>query len=337
MAVTNILRVRRTDDPNAHLLLHITQTSATKTLDLKLVATEHEHLYHGTTRTSSLGPLQASTFDGDESEWRNILFQTLLPRDPSASGVKTEGIELVAAISGAKCTLTIRRNIEKITQRLGSIILQQDDEREEISAFEWVDTALINSQTLSSQLAEAQKSISDQQAQVAKLTKQLDELVEAKREHEKILVSKFVQLLNAKKGKVRDLLRVVGGQPGTAVAPPRGKRKARGDDEAMDVDDDAEDEVDGLEEDGERGTPEGSTGDEGSDGEGQGLPLRGKADFTSTGNGTIEEPEAEEDAVLPPRRELPFTRTAATSGEKAKATKIPVPTPDDDDDTDDEL
>ncbi|KAK6431460.1 hypothetical protein LTR95_012381 [Oleoguttula sp. CCFEE 5521] len=336
MAVTHILRVRRTDDPIAHLLLHITQASASKPLDLKLVATEHEHLYHGTTRISSLGSLQASTFDGDESEWRDILIQTLLPQNSSTSGVKAEGIELVAAINGAKCTLTIRRNIEKITQRLGSIALQQDDEREEISAFEWVDTALINSQTLSAQLAEAQKSIAEQQAQVAKLTKQLDDLVEAKREHERVLVGKFVQLLNAKKSKVRDLLRAVGGQPGTAVAPSRGKRKAREEDEAMDVDDDAEDGVGDGEDDEVRATPEGSTDDEGSDGERQGLPLRGKANVTSTGNGTIEEPEPEEDAVLPPRRELPFTRNAVANGEKAKSTKVHVPIPDDDD-TDDEL
>ncbi|KAK6438089.1 hypothetical protein LTR95_005708 [Oleoguttula sp. CCFEE 5521] len=337
MAITHILRVRRTDDPSAHLLLHITQTSAARPLDLKLVATEHEHLYHGTTKSSSLASLRTSSFDGDEDEWRTILSRTLLSQDSSISSNKAEGIELVAAISGAKCTLTIRRNIEKITQRLGSIPLQQDDEREEVSAFEWVDTALVSSQSLSTQLAEAQVSISEQQAQVAKLTKQLDDLVEAKREHERVLVAKFVQLLNAKKGKVRDLLRVVGGQPGGAAVSVRGKRKANHDDEAMDVGDDVANDVDNHEEG--RVTPEGSTDDEGSDGDaedGTGLPLRSKADASSAGNGTIEAPEAGGDDKLPPRRELPFARTAVANGGKTNTARVSVPVPDDDD-TDDEL
>lgn len=365
MAETQILRIRRTDDTTSHLLLNVKQTNRNKPLDLKLVATEHKHLYHGSVKPSGLASLQASNYQGDDDEWKSILLYALLHDTPSSEtprGEALNGVETVAAISGDRCTITIRKNIGGITQRLGSIKLDQDDEREEVSAFEWVDSAVAASDELRSRLDGLQSSMSSQQEQVAKLTKQLDELVQAKKDHEEQLLQKFAALLNTKKLKIRDqqrelMRRRVLSETKTrdsrkAGSSASGKRKANGslpeDEEDMDGEPD-DDDLDIEEEEGQR-TPEQETEEEESD-ENDGFAPPPKASSRPPASQSASQKSKAAPAPmdvdgsdeLPPRRELPFGRKAPSSQPKSK---MPEPAPakgggdddeDEDDETDDEL
>lgn len=360
MASQHVLRVRRTDDPSAHLLVQVTQTSKTRPLDLKLVATEHEHLYHGSVKSTNLVALQANNYRGDDDEWRSVVASAMLQERSDANLDALQGLETVAAIKGETCTLTLRKNIGGIIQRLGSIKLTQDDEKEEVSAFEWVDTAVAASDGLRSELMTLQASLGSQQAQVAQLTEQLDQLLTAKKEHEEQLLRKCAVLLDSKRAKIRDqqseLNALADGRSKDkadsvarkAGGSGRGKRKAshedveeedEGADDADDLNGDEDDLVE-EEEEGQR-TPDHETEDEASDdgfappvkAPSQGAPSQ-KRGNSATGTakdlGTLEDVDVED---LPPRRELPFARRNKESQQKP-----PSPAPAlEEDDTDDEL
>ncbi|KAK5172663.1 uncharacterized protein LTR77_002783 [Saxophila tyrrhenica] len=348
---TQILRLPRTDKPREHLLVHVTQIRS-NSLDLKLVGTEQEHLYHATTKESSVKSSQASNYTGDLNEWKAILKYAFLHERPaSASATAIDGLEMVAAISSDTLTITVRKNIGGITQRLGSIKLDQDDEREEVSAFEWADTAVSAADDLRNQLESLQASVSGQQCEVANLTKQLDDLVKAKKEHEDELLTKFAALLNAKKLKIRDQQRLLnaakidpaaaeetraarGGGRGhgrTAKASGRGKRKV--DDVESVADEEMEDgrlpeAVEDYEEERrEEETPPHSEADDDATEDEDDLdapaPVRlGKAKAN-------ERMDIEVDRELPPKRDLPFRRRSQQSNA--------ADDDDDDDETDDEL
>ena len=192
---THILRLASTSHSGTHILIQVKQTRA-DSLDLKLIGTEHEHLYHAKIKDSNIKSLQAN-FSGDLDEWRQILRYSLLhERDGEISTPVLQGLETVAAIHNNTLSITIRKNIGGITQRLGSIRLDQDDEKEEVGAFDWVDTAVATADDLRGQLETLQASVSGQQDQVAKLNRQLDELVQAKKDHESEMLKKFAVLLN---------------------------------------------------------------------------------------------------------------------------------------------
>ena len=342
MAVT-ILRLHRTDRPSDHLLVHVSQTG-NKSLDLKLIGTEHEHLYHAEFIESGVKSLQATSFSGDLNEWKATLKYALLRERPEGPIPEyLQGLETVASISGKSLTITIRKNIGGITQRLGDIKLQQDDEKEEVSAFEWVDAAVATADDLRPQLETLQLSMDEQRQQVQTLTKQLDDLVKAKKDHEDELLSKFTALLNAKKLKIRDQQRLLAGAKIDPAAADEmdgsrsgggssrksgrsrgGKRKA---DEPEDEDVNGEEEDDGEDEQGRNETPPRSDDEATEDEDDLDGPLPGAVSSNSRSNMDIDE--------LPPKRDLPFARKES---KQAKSAPKPVPELDDDDEeTDDEL
>jgi hypothetical protein len=358
MAPTHVLRVHRTDDPSACLLLNVTQTNGTRPLDLKLVATEHEHLYHGSVKDKNVAALRVSKYTGDDDEWRQVLANTLLQERPAANLNALQGLELSAAVSGETCELSLRRKFGGVVMRLGSIILNRDDEREEVSAFDWVETAVASSDELRSELATLQASLVSQHAQVASLTSQLDELVKAKKEHEEQLLRKCAALLDAKRAKIRDQQREINAtktQGHKAGTSSRGKRDVSAldvDSGNEDADADADDDGDEEEDDEEEGqqTPEQETEDEGSD-DGFAAPVKAasaKPPVSTTaarqgrGKETAEGRGKEESAMevdLPPRRELPFARRAPQKdeGRGLRGTRSSAPAEEEEDDTDDEL
>lgn len=371
--VTQILRLKRTDKGNEHLLLHISQTSTFKPLDLKLVATEQEHLFHGTLKDSQTASLLTSASKTNPTEWKTLLKHQLLHEQPPSPSPETDftGLETVATIANSTLTITLRKNISGIIQRLGSFTLTQDDEREEIGAFEWVDQAVQNSDDLRLQLEQLQFSFREQQDHVTKLNQQLDELVEAKREHENQLLSKFTAVLNAKKLKIRDQQRLLAGakvdsKVAEAVAEARGGRatgrKAAGSARSgkrkaevqPDDDDDAEEDVEmaeadvASEADVQQETPPGSDRGETEDEEDLDVFAPVASPGGTKGSGVLapsarggDGKEVEEPEALPPRRELPFARKDVS--QEAAKTSQPVVAgeaeddDDDDDETDDEL
>jgi hypothetical protein len=358
MAPTHVLRVSRIDDPAAHLLLNVTQTSDSRPLDLKLVATEHEHLYHGSVKHNNVVALRADAFTGDDDEWRQVLAYTLLQERPAANLNALQGLEIVAKVGGETCTLSLRRKFGEVVRSLGSINLSQDDEREEVSAFDWVETAVASSDGLRSELATLQASLVSQHEQVASLTTQLDELVKAKKEYEEQLLRKCAALLDAKRAKIRDQQREINAMSKTqghkVGTSSRGKRGPSSDvDSGNENADDDEVEEDDDEEEGQR-TPEQETEDEGSDDDGfaasppktastkpavSTAAARQDRGKETAGEGRGKDENAME-VDLPPRRELPFARRAPPKdeGRGLRSTKSSAPPPaEEEDDTDDEL
>ena len=356
---THILRLKRTDEKNQHLLLHISQTGS-KHLDLKLVGTEHEHLYHTTFKEANVKSFQSKQFSGDLQEFKNVLKYTLLhEKEDGPLPDALQGLETVAAISEKILTVSLRKNIGGITQRLGAIKLDQDDEREEVSAFDWVDNAVANADTLRAELETLQTAVSEQKEQVAKLSTQLDDLVRAKKEHEDELLKKFAALLNAKKLKIRDQQRLLKGAKiesgvAEAVGDARGSRRGAGasrsgkrtaervaeTEEGDEVENDVADEEDRQMEETPPATDWDVTDDEGDLDAGGIAPrplssrIKGSSDLSqagedSKGNGAAEM-DVDDPGEVPPRRELPFQRKSIPSA------KPPEPE-EEDEETDGEL
>ena len=338
VANTSILRLHRTDKTNRHLLVQVVKVG-NKALDLKLIGTEHEHLYHAQIEESKLKSLQAISFSGDLTQWKAILQYALLHQKPNGQIPDyLQGLETVATISGKTLTITIRKNIDGITQRLSDIKLQQDDEKEEIDAFDWVDSAAATADSTRTELETLQTSIDEQREQVTSLNKQLDDLVKAKKEHEEELLAKFTALLNAKKLKIRDQQRLLAGtqiDPAAASAldaggsrqsakSKKGKRKAHTeDDEEMGDDEDNENGEDEHPQETPPGSDDEATEDEGNL-DGPGASVRSQK---SQHDMEIDEPDE-----VPSRRELP-----SRSEGLRPAAHIPPQIGDDDEETDDEL
>lgn len=205
-----VLRLKRTDLKSEHLLVNVTRQGPSD-LDLKLIATDQKNLYHASLKEASVKKLQAPNFTGDLEQLKTTLSFALLHRSPGGARPDfLQGVETVSSISGTTATITFRKNIDGITQRLGTIEFKQNDEPE-IDVFDWVDCAVATSDDLRAQLESLQESASSQQDQIAKLTKDLDDLVKAKKKHEDEMLSKFAALLNAKKLKIRDQQRLLNG------------------------------------------------------------------------------------------------------------------------------
>jgi len=139
-------------------------------------------------------------------EWENLLRQILLQAPTSTH----TDIQLVATVTSTALTLIFRKSTSGIHQRLGEIALAKNDDHE-LDTLTWLSTSIARSSTLETQMAEIQRRADDQQATIAKLTQQLDELVAAKAAHEGALLEKFCELLNAKKMKIRDQQRLLAG------------------------------------------------------------------------------------------------------------------------------
>lgn len=349
MAAKNtILRLQRTDKGRQHLLVQVSKVG-NKALDLKLIGTEHDHLYHAQLEESKVKSLQANSFSGDLTEWKAILKYALLHERPNGQIPDfLQGLETVATITGKDddedkiMTITIRKNIAGITQRLGEIKLKQDD-GPVISIFEWVDSAVATADSMRTELETLQASMEQQSEQVASLNKQLDDLVKAKKEHEEELLAKFTALLNAKKLKIRDQQRLLAGaqvdpEAAGAVGDSRdddgtsrksggskkGKRKAETVDEVEDAEmnDDEEEEDERPQE-----TPPASDDDATEDEDDLDAPAPTATSSRGRSQMEIDEPEE----APPSRRELP------SRSQQSKSGPTPQHNNDDDDETDDEL
>ncbi|OJD29085.1 dna double-strand break repair and vj recombination xrcc4 [Diplodia corticola] len=298
MAAKHILRVRRTDVDEAtpaYALLAV-EPAGPEPLDVKLVGTEGESVFAASVRGAQIRNFRdRRSKTGDDHEWESILRSSLLLRPTAGDDAKLlENVEIVASVSDQHLNLTVRKNIQGITQRLGVIPLAEDCDTE-IEFFEWTAIAVETASAARDGACELRNKHEAQQVTINKLKSQLDELIQSKNDHEKALLAKFQDLLNAKKLKIRDQQRLLAGakvDPAVAAAvdqardtkrdtrprkagPSRAsKRKATMetpviDSESeldrpsrMDVDDDdAAAKLEGDEEIAEPATPEGSDSD----------------------------------------------------------------------------
>lgn len=208
-----ILSIPRSDEADAHVLLHLSP-SGPDPLDMRIVATEGENPYVGSVKKSRLKNLRAKNYQGSDEEWAQIV-SYVLATAPAAlyHSAAISGVTVSAVVSGAEdenkeVTISIRKKIEAITQRLGFIILKQDDEQA-IELFEWSYLAVARADALQGQVSSLTDRYRAAENTIQKLNAQLEELLDAKNQHEAQLMHHFVQLLNEKKLKIRNQQRLL--------------------------------------------------------------------------------------------------------------------------------
>lgn len=180
-----------------------------------------------------------------DPEWENVLKSTLLQRaDLARDVVQNEKLEATAFVSGGNMSIVFRKSISGITQRLGEIVLTENQDLE-LDTVSWISIAVERYHVLGQQVLDLTAKYESAQQIIAKLNSQLEELVTAKKDHEDALLAKFRDLLNSKKSKIRDQQRLLAGarvdpkraeavQAARAIVKPRqptasrpGKRKGK--------------------------------------------------------------------------------------------------------------
>lgn len=147
----------------------------------------------------------------EDTQWEALLHSVLL-RKPLGGDVAAangfEKLEVTANINEENLVIIFRNNIAGIIQRLGEIALRKDEVRE-IDSISWAATAVTRSIDLEKEVKDLGAKYEEQGRTIEQLNKQLENLIQAKIEHENSLLEKFQQLLNAKKSKIRDLHRAL--------------------------------------------------------------------------------------------------------------------------------
>lgn len=287
----------------------------------------------------------------------------------------TKDLELVASISNSKLTITFRKSISGIHQKLGELSLSNDPSVD-INVLDWTNTAIARADALQSEAHDLQRKLAAQTQTIKQLNQQLEDLIQAKKDHEDALLQKCAILLNEKKAKIRDQQRLLA----TAKVDPMklkevqnarqsslsrrnpdpsrvAKRKALAPAASSDEGDGFEDNAMEIEEraggeeeeqpDSEQVTPQHSDLDE-TDDEVDAADLdnvpapqtaKGKVIETVEVNGRPDIAlNEDEDMEMPPRRDLPFVKDRDHENQAAGggAEEHNTKIADDDDDDDDE-
>ncbi|GAO14268.1 uncharacterized protein UV8b_08133 [Ustilaginoidea virens] len=200
MAPKRIIKVSHQDE--ASFVLIQVSSKGSKPLDLKLVGTEGEAPYVCSLRHDRVASLRTKNCPVSETEWQNIL-RLIFEQQPQPDIQATATIQTESSLS-----ITVRKQVQGITQRLGTITLNHDP-GEAIELLDWcassVDAAARSIQTAGDYAAKLQ----DLQASVDELKSQLEELIRAKQEDELELLQKFRSLLNEKKVKIREQQKII--------------------------------------------------------------------------------------------------------------------------------
>ncbi|TLD32067.1 hypothetical protein E2P81_ATG07557 [Venturia nashicola] len=220
MTIERILRLDFLEGkPDSFVLLHVVGDNNPPS-QVKLTASDGEETFRITIKLDQLSKFRDFEYAGTGDDFASVLRKTLLldsQHAPLLHGL--EKIEFVAAINqpmkGAKKPLTTmsliwRRKVDGWNHKLGQIDLPVYTGREQPDAFEWAEIAAKNSNDLRQHVETLETQLAAQAETIDKLQSQLDSIVNAKSEHEGVLLHKFAQLINSKKVKIRDQQRLLG-------------------------------------------------------------------------------------------------------------------------------
>ncbi|KAK3387023.1 hypothetical protein B0H63DRAFT_146599 [Podospora didyma] len=213
MAAFQIIRIPRTDtseEEGAYILGQVTPSSSSagsKLLNLRFVATEGEEPYVVKLRHDRIGELKVSNSPCSPDEWEAILKSVLLNIKPDGDGI--DGIEAGAeAHVGKTVTITIRRRVAGINQRLGTITLNHKPD-EGIQLFDWCGAAALGRQKAEEAAADETAKVAILESRATELKNQIEELLESKKARETEILQKVCALLNEKKVKIRKQQRLL--------------------------------------------------------------------------------------------------------------------------------
>ncbi|OAA52390.1 DNA double-strand break repair and VJ recombination XRCC4 [Beauveria brongniartii RCEF 3172] len=236
MVTSRVLKVPQSDNDKEFVLLQAS-SSGKKPLDLKLIGTEGEAPYvvktRHTVKHDRVPALKVKNSHLSDSEWESLL-EDFFYQKPLKDINATATVQSEAAI-----TITIRKQVQGITQRLGAITLSHDA-NEAIELFEWCAASADAVVASNEATAQIQSKATELEASIHQLKEQLEELLKAKDEDETALLQKFRDLLNEKKVKIREQQKVLASgsfsapkqeeprEPSPEPEPEAPRTKARG-------------------------------------------------------------------------------------------------------------
>ncbi|KAJ5317277.1 hypothetical protein N7508_001785 [Penicillium antarcticum] len=338
-----VLRLPRSDKTGAFVLIHVSRNGSAP-LDITLTATEGELPYISLVKQTRLKDLRAKNYQGSEDDWVNTLSLILGQSSPPSDEPDwATGLETTATVSESEedqeIVITIRKRVQTITQRLGTLVLKQDDEQA-VELFDWTGIAAARADMLEQQVSSLSSRCHLAEDTIRTLNEQLEDLTQAKTHHETQLIANFAQLLNEKKLKIRNQQRLLASaipdptkvseiqatkpeeEHGVVGQPHSIKRSARSLSESEDSDGfeqmhlDTErankDAINDHDADNERSTP---------------RPLEEENNSTtdddlSPDNSAPLKPVLQAKHTAPPRRDLPFTRRTGGTAAKTSSTVV---------------
>ncbi|KAF7168130.1 hypothetical protein CNMCM5623_001244 [Aspergillus felis] len=340
-----ILRISRSDDTQGYVLLQVSPTS-TNALDLDIAATEGENPYTGTVRQARLKTLCAKNYRGSDDEWVQIVSYVFgqlkepIPTFEVLSGIESSASIIESGDVSKELVITIRKRVQSITQRLGSVTLRQDDEQA-IQLFDWSGAAVARADALEERLSTLADRYRAAEDAIQRLNKQLEEFMSAKTQHDELLMANFVQLLNEKKLKIRNQQRLLASAkvdsgkeiraaiPGTPpISGPSKRKTKRSAQEMLDSESNSEDGFERMKVD-HTGQNDGRSDDQETEDEQTSTPQPLEDNETTNTGEALASPLIENEredykhassempqnstiltnsAVPPPRRELPFVK-----------------------------
>ncbi|KAI0394954.1 hypothetical protein F5Y17DRAFT_425450 [Xylariaceae sp. FL0594] len=203
MTETPVLHFPVSGQEDGSFLLEVS-SNGSRPLDLKLIGSESTAVYLVKLRHKRIDEYKATPGHCTNEEWEQILTSIFVDLNPIPD------VEVRADVQsdGSAVTLSFRKNIQGITQRLGSIKLDGND-KTEISPFDWCVSAIAARSRMAEELAAAKGQVEALENSVAELRKQLDDFITSKAEDETQMLEKFRDLLNAKKLKIRQQQRLL--------------------------------------------------------------------------------------------------------------------------------
>ncbi|MCJ1445617.1 MAG: hypothetical protein MMC23_006122 [Stictis urceolatum] len=222
----HVLRIPRSDTENQDNFVIVNAIpSGENSEDVTIEGTEGETPYFANFTASQLLSARDPKCPLSEADWTSTILHTLLPHihpspsPPSSSHPHTShstspspspALSLLSTPTSTSLTLTLRHShASGITRRLGTLSLRSDPDHE-INFLDWASTAVLYADHLTRERDAAEAKKREYEAAVGKLAGQMRDLVREKEESEKRLLGAAVELLNAKKAKVRGLMRARG-------------------------------------------------------------------------------------------------------------------------------
>ncbi|KAI1750642.1 hypothetical protein F4782DRAFT_244621 [Xylaria castorea] len=203
MVETPIFRFPISGQEHGSFLLEVS-SNGSRPLDLRLVGSESTAVFQLKLRHKKIDEYKASPSHCTDEEWQRILTSTFVDLKP----VSDTEIKADVQSDGTSVTLSFRKNIQGITQRLGSIKLDEND-RTEISPFDWCVSAIASRTKVMDELVAATAKIGSLEHTISELKAQLDDFITTKEEDETQMLEKFRDLLNEKKLKIRQQHRLL--------------------------------------------------------------------------------------------------------------------------------
>ncbi|OCT52478.1 hypothetical protein CLCR_10398 [Cladophialophora carrionii] len=210
-----VVRLLQDNQEETPILINVSRKEGGDELDLDLLATDGTAAFTSKVRRRNLKKLRAKNYDGPDDEWSNTVLSVLGPKTRSTAGSPQQAdLDVTCSFSGKGSNRTLSlvfcNKVEDITQRLGTIELPQNtDAEDDVDLFGWTSQAIEQRDRLQDEVTGLRGQVKTKDDIVAGLQKQIDELVEAKAEHEKQMLSKFALLLNEKKLKIRNMQRIL--------------------------------------------------------------------------------------------------------------------------------